>query len=60
MKDKETPKHVSRLIETPEIGQLNATMEPHLSFAIKDVLGKLAELEKSLWLVKSIVPMLIS
>ena len=34
--------------------------EPGFSFASKDIIGELKEPEKSLWLVKSIIPTLIS
>lgn len=47
-------------METQEIGQLSVMSEPGFSFASKDIIGELKEPEKSLWLVKSIIPTLIS
>ena len=60
MKDKKILKSFSTIMETQEIGQLSVISEPGFSFASKDIIGELKEPEKSLWLVKSIIPTLIS
>lgn len=41
MKDEETLKNFSRLIETQETGQLNAAQGPGLSFAIKEIIREI-------------------